>query len=365
MLSTIPTNENIADIKPYLPGKPIEEVQRELGLANIVKLASNENNWGLPEKIISELSETLKQLYRYPDGGAVALRSKLAAKLHLSKKQIVMGNGSDELLQIIALTYLNPDVEALISEGTFSEYKFVCKVVNCPTVQIPLKNYTYDLDGFHSQISPKTRAIFLCNPNNPTGTYIDEKRLRLFLSKVPSNVVVIIDEAYYEYAYGDDYPESVMLLSKYNNIIVLRTFSKIWSLAGLRLGYALAAENIIQNLNKARQPFNANRLALDAALLVLDQEKYMQNIKEKNSLERSKMIKKLKLMGLDVLDSRANFVFINTPIPAQKIFKKLLAKGIIIRAMDGFGFKNSIRVSIGLPEENDLFIKELKGVLEL
>ncbi len=356
-------NKNILDVKPYVPGKPIEEVQRELGLDRVVKLASNENNLGVPARVIEKVKNNVQDIFLYPDGTCFKLRNKLADKLGVNPDQLIFGNGSDELLQIIALAYLGEDKATLTSEGTFSEYAFVAQLLNSPKVVVPLKDYAFDLDGFVKALSDDISVIFLCNPNNPTGTYFNAKQLEEFLNKVSSETLVVIDEAYYEYAYGDDYPESVELLDKYPNIIVLRTFSKLYSLAGCRIGYGIASKEIVDVLNRARQPFNVNLLAQECALAVLDEEEWIDEVRNKNEEQKQCLYAELEKLGVKYLPTKANFIFLNIEKDAMEIFQALMKKGVIIRPMVGFGFPESIRVTIGLPEENKFFIQCLKEVL--
>ncbi len=364
----IDVNPNIAAIKPYTPGKPIEDVQREFGLSRVIKLASNENNMGLPASVQAELTTKIAELFLYPDGAVFKLRQALAKRHQLDESAFVFGNGSDELLLLIALAYLGPNKEALVSEGTFSEYAFSAHVVNAPIKTVPLKDYTYDLDAFAAAITPQTRVIFLCNPNNPTGTIFSSAALDSFIEKVPSNVLVVLDEAYFEFAVGSTtpdgsvYPDGRDFLRHYDNLIVLRTFSKMWSLAGCRIGYGMASPAIIEALNKARQPFNVNRYAQEAALLMLKQTSWETEIRSFVDAEKSRLMDGLVAIGLSPIKSSANFIFVEVNQPGSKLFDKLLQKGVIIRAMDGFGFPQAIRVTVGLPNENDAFITALKEV---
>ncbi|OGI09477.1 MAG: histidinol-phosphate transaminase [Candidatus Margulisbacteria bacterium GWF2_35_9] len=357
-------NENVDDIKPYIPGKPIEEVQRELGLDQIVKLASNENNRGIPQNVINKLQTKIQDLFLYPDGSLFRLRKKLAQYYKIDADQLIFGNGSDELLQMIAFTYLNKNKEVLISEGTFSEYTFAAKLVNAPIKYVSLKDYTYDLEAIAMRISAKTRVVFLCNPNNPTGTYFNVSTFESFMKKVPPKVLVVIDEAYYEYASGDDYPETIKYLKRYENIILLRTFSKVWSLAGCRIGYGIASPKVIASINKSRQPFNVNRFAEESALAMLDEKEWVHSITAETKKQMAYLYSELDKMKISYLSSRANFVFMTLKHDAKDVFDRLLRKGIIIRPMTGFGYVNSIRVTIGLPHENKLFIEALKKVLQ-
>ena len=357
-------NKHIENILPYVPGKPIEEVKRELGLKSVVKLASNENNRGIPEVVVKKLEKKIADLFLYPDGSLYELRKILALKYAVTESQLVFGNGSDEILQLLALAYLSAEKEVLISEGTFSEYEFCARLVNASFLKVPLKDFTYDLQAFAQAVTAKTAVIFLCNPNNPTGTYFSQQELVSFLDSISSDILVVIDEAYYEYAVGDDYPESLSLLSKYKNIIILRTFSKIWTLAGLRIGYSLSSEEIAKSLNKARQPFNVNRFAEVAALAMLEEKGWVEAVLKDINAEKEYFYKEFEKLGLKYLPSKTNFIFLFLPIPAKQAFEALLKKGIIVRPMNGFGYPDSIRVTIGLREENRLFIAQLSEILE-
>jgi histidinol-phosphate aminotransferase len=356
----IDMNDNIKDIAKYIPGKSIEEVQREYNLCNIIKLASNENNLGVPANVVEKVYAKLKDVYLYPDGGSYKIRQKLAEHFGLEDDQIIMGNGSDEILQIIALVYLNNNKTAIMSTNTFSEYGFVSRLANAQRIEVPLKNYKYDLLEMSNQIDDSVRLIFLCNPNNPTGTYFSHQELDLFLNKVPENILVVIDEAYYEYAYGDDYPNSLEFLGKYQNIIILRTFSKAYSLAGCRVGYAISSKKIIDSLNKARQPFNINSLAQEFVFAVLDEKDWIDKVRRMNEEQKKYLYQELDKLDCDHLKTKANFIFINIKRDAQSVFKYLLKKGLIIRPMNSFGYPQSIRVTVGLPEENKYFIECLK-----
>jgi histidinol-phosphate aminotransferase len=361
---SVEVNPHIDRIRPYIPGKPIDEVKRDLGLPSAIKLASNENNWGIPGSVKRKLARKIKDLFLYPDGTLYKLRAELAKIYNVDKGQLIFGNGSDEILQLVALTYLGPDKEALLSEGTFSEYEFCARLVNAPFQTIPLKNYAFDLEAFAKSITSKTRVIFLCNPNNPTGTYYSKTELDTFMEQVPSHVLVVLDEAYFEFAQGDDYPNGLDYLAKYPRVIVLRTFSKIWSLAGLRLGYGIASEKLISEINKARQPFNVNRFSEEAALLMLAQKNWARDIVKKVGTEKNKLYQRLDVLGVSYLKSRTNFVFIHLNRPAKDVAEALLKRGVIVRPMNGFGFPAAIRVTIGLPKENIAFIKALKEVIK-
>lgn len=356
-------NEYLQKITPYVPGKPIEEVQREFGLKKVIKLASNENNLGLPSSVIKKIKKTVFEAFLYPDGTCFELKKSLAKHYELTEDNFVLGNGSDEILQLIALTYLQDGDEVLLSEGTFSEYKFVAQIVNAGIRAVPLKDYTYDLDGFLKQVTSKTKVIFLCNPNNPTGTYFSQAKLVTFLKKISPEALIVMDEAYYEYASGDDYPETIPLLKEYPNLIILRTFSKIFSLAGFRIGFGIAHPEIIKSLNTVRQPFNINYLAQKAAVEVLKQQGWLSTVFKFNEAGKKYLYAELAKLKVKYLPTKTNFIFIETDRLGVEIFRALLKKGIIIRPMAGFGFEKAIRVSIGTLEECKAFIKEFKKVL--
>ncbi|MEK6556792.1 MAG: histidinol-phosphate transaminase [Candidatus Margulisiibacteriota bacterium] len=357
-------NAHIANLQPYVPGKPIEEVERDYGLTHIIKLASNENTWGIPTSVRRKLYPKLKDIFRYPDGSLYRLRTKLSHQLNIRPDQLIFGNGSDELLQIIALAYLGSDKEVLVSAGTFSEYQFCATLVNAPTHVIPLLKHTYALTTFAEAVGPKTSVIFLCNPNNPTGTAFGTRSFEAFMKKVPSHVLVILDEAYFEYAQGEGHLDGLRYVSQYPNLMILRTFSKLWALAGLRLGYGVAHSSLVAGLSKARQPFNVNRFAEEAALLMLDEPGWAQKVRNELDREKRKIYRSLDRLGVSYLVSRANFIFIELGQSASEICEALLHMGIIVRALNGFGFPEAIRVTVGRPSENKAFLSAFEKVLK-
>ncbi len=356
-------NPNISPLIPYLPGKPIENVKKEFGLSTVVKLASNENPFGPSSQVKSIITQAINEINLYPDGAAVDLKSALSVFYQCPSDYFMIGNGSDELLALIALTYLNPFCEALISEGTFSEYYFAARLANSCVTRIALNDFTYNLDAFAHKLSAKTKVVFLCNPNNPTGTYFSQTVLEKFLNQVDSTILVVLDEAYHEYADAPDYPNSLLLLSRYPNLIILRTFSKVYGLAGLRIGYAISAPDIIAALNKVREPFNVNRLAQVAGIAALADQAHVRQTVLHNLNEKIRFYQQLEQLKLAFLPSQGNFILIHTPKSGEEIFQSLLKRGLIIRPLNGFGFPKSIRVTLGLTEENNSFFYNFKEVL--
>ncbi len=350
----------IKDLVPYKPGKPIEDVKREYGLTEVIKLASNENPLGSSPKAKEAIRKCLEELYLYPDGNITDLRDALAKKFNIKSSQVLPSSGSDEMVDIIAKTFINPGDEVILADVTFPRYLTTTKMMGGTPVIVPLKDFTYDLEGIKSKITDKTQLIWLCNPNNPTGTMFTEKTLIEFLDAVPKNIVVVYDEAYIEYVTRDDYPkDSIALLDKYPNILLLRTFSKIYGLAALRVGYTMASEEIITNLNKVRGPFNVNTLAQAAAIAALDDEEFIKKSYDINVEGKEYLYKAFEEMGIQYAPSETNHIFLDSKKDCQEVFTALQKKGMIIRPMYG----TFIRVSIGTMAENRRFIELLKELL--
>jgi histidinol-phosphate aminotransferase len=353
-------------IRAYEPGKPIDEVKRELGLEKVMKLASNENPYGPSEKVVEAIVSSLSDINRYPDGGCFRLRKALSEKLHVPGENIVFGNGSDELIILALRAFLSPGEEVILSDPTFLVYKIASEIAEAGIVTVPAVNFKYDLEGMLSRVTGKTRMIFIVNPENPTGEYINRRELEDFVERLPSHVIVFIDEAYYEFAKGGDYPESLSMTEREDrNVVVSRTFSKAYGLAGLRLGYAVARKDIAAALNKVREPFNVNSIAQAAALAALEEESAMKRSVASVEKEKKKLIAALADMDVEFVPSKTNFVLINTKRDSKKIFRDLLGKGIIVREMSPWDLEGFVRVSLGLPEENEAFIKEFRRVIEV
>ena len=355
-----PTVDNIV---PYIPGKAIEEVVKELGLSQVIKMASNENPLGCPVSWAS-LQEAFDKVHYYPHPSSSGLFEALGAHFNLPTSRFVLGNGSDEVIQFLGMAYLNPGEEVLTSDHTFSEYAFVAHLMDARLISVPMTAaYTIDLEGMLKAITPKTKLIFIANPNNPTGTIVAGDPLKRFLDQVPSSIIVVLDEAYAEYAQSAEFVSGVCLLEQYPNVVVLRTFSKLYGLAGFRIGYGIAHESVIAQLQKVRPPFNVNSLALKAAILALDSQSHVAESLKINAEGLAYFYQELTQMGLGYLPSQANFVCIFLPILAKEAFEGLLKEGIIVRALPSFDLPYAIRVTVGLPAHNQLFIQKLKGLL--
>ncbi|MFH1394682.1 MAG: histidinol-phosphate transaminase [Candidatus Omnitrophota bacterium] len=345
-------------VNPYQPGKPIEEVKREYNLKNVIKLASNENPLPPSPKVLEAIAESAKNVARYPDGSCFQLKECLSRKLEVSNNSIVFGNGSDEIIILALRAFINPGDEVIISSPTFSVYKIAATIENAVIKEIPARNYKYDLEAMYKAITKNTKIIFIANPDNPTGTYVPDNDLRAFVEKVPKDIFVFIDEAYYEFARGGDYPETLDMIKRQDrNVIIARTFSKAYGLAGLRVGYSVAREDIAMLLNKVREPFNVNSIAQAAAIAALEDKEHLQASVNLVLSEKEKFYQKFKSLGLEYIPTRANFIAVNTKRDSKQIFNFLLTKGIIVREMSAWGLDGFIRVNIGLPEENEMFFK--------
>lgn len=351
----------VTQLHPYIPGKPIEELERELGISNIVKLASNENPLGPSDNVLSAINEASKELARYPDGNGFSLKRVLADKYQCAIEQITLGNGSNDVLELIARAFVSTDDEVMFSEYAFAVYPIVTQAIGATAVVVPARNYGHDLEAMATLITDKTKLIFIANPNNPTGTYLDSKRLERFISNVPSHTLVVLDEAYVEY--GDNEMESIAWLSQYDNLIITRTFSKAYGLAGLRIGYGLSHPEVADLINRVRQPFNANSLALAAATVALNDEHYLTQTKSLNDAGMAQLTAGFTLLDLDFIPSKGNFITVDVKRSGEKVFAELLQLGVIIRPVANYGLTNHVRVSIGLESENQRFLDALEQII--
>ena len=349
---------DIASLVPYVPGKPIEELQREMGLPRAIKLASNENPVGPSPKALAVLAETASTLHRYPDGGAFRLRGALAHRWKVTPDQVILGNGSDELLGLLARAFLSPGDEAVMAEQTFVIYKMEVQAAHGVVVEVPQKHWHHDLPAMAAAITDKTRLLFVCNPNNPTGTIATKTEVAALMARVPDHVVVVFDEAYYEYVRHPEFPESIDYVKAGRPVIVLRTFSKIYGLAGLRIGYGMTSPEITGYLNRIRPPFNANSMAQQAALAALEDEAHVTASRSLTHSEMDKVRRGLQRLGFEALPSEANFLYFDAKKDGREVFNALLREGIIVRHIQG----SMLRVTIGLPDENQLFLSALESV---
>lgn len=352
----------VASLEPYQPGKPVEELERELGITNIIKLASNENPLGASPAALECLKKP-GDLSRYPDGNGFRLKSALAEKHVVAQDQIVLGNGSNEILELVTRAFVTPQHEVIFSEHAFAVYPLVTQAVGATAVVVPAKKLGHDLRGFARAITDNTRLVFIANPNNPTGTWIPRAELEDFLQNVPDNIIVVLDEAYFDYVQEEQYPSGLTLIDKYKNLLVTRTFSKAYGLAGMRIGYGIAHSQLIDLLNRVRQPFNINSMALLMAEAALADSDYLNKTIQLNVSGMRQLESACLDMGLTFIPSVGNFLCIHTVRPGREIFRKLLHEGVIIRPIENYGLPEWIRVTVGLEQENVRFIKALRKVI--
>ncbi len=356
---SLQVHPNISSLVPYSPGKPLDELERELGISNAIKLASNENPLGPSPKAQAILAGGVATLHRYPDGGAHYLRRALAERWKVSADQVIVGNGSDEVISLLIKAFIAPGEEAVMADHTFVMYKLSVQGAHGVPVEVPLKDWRHDLSAMAKAVTDKTRLLFLCNPNNPTGTMVSTAEVDAFLASLPEHVIVVFDEAYYEYVRSAEYPDSLQYVKQQRPVVVLRTFSKIYGLAGLRVGYGITTPEIVDYVNRIRPPFNANSLAQLAALGALEDEGHVAKSRANNEFEMNILEQGLTKLGMVVIPSQANFIYFDTKREGRQVFDALLREGVIVRHIKG----SMIRVTIGKPEENRRFLEVFDGVL--
>lgn len=356
--------KGILDLKPYIPGKPIEEVKRKLGLKEVVKLASNETSIGPSLLAVEAIKKEIENIHLYPEASSRALREKLAHKLKLDKEMLIVGNGADNIIGLIGMAFINEGDEVITGKITFPAYETITKIMGGKLISIKLKDFSFDLEKIIQRMNEKTKIIFLCNPNNPTGTIVTKGEVASFMKKIPQDVIVIFDEAYYDYVEDKNYPNSLSYVLEKKNVIIVRTFSKIAGIAGLRIGYGIAKLELASYLRRVVSPFPTNRLAQVAALASLDDEEHYKKVLKINQEGKKYFYKELKELGLFYVPTEANFIFIDLKENSGAIFEKLLKKGIIVRPGKTWGCPDFIRVTIGTDYENQKFIQALKDVLK-
>lgn len=355
---------NITRLKPYRPGKPIDEVKRELGLTDVVKMASNENVLGPSPKAIEAMQKAAEEVWLYPDAECFYLKEALAKKFGYKPENFALGTGSDEILHLIALAYFNAGDEIVFAEPSFVVYESQIHLMDCVCRPVPLKNLTHDLAAMRAAVNEKTKAVFICNPNNPTGTYSTQAEVEAFMDGLPDHVLVVFDEAYYEYVEAADYPRSLRYVEEGRNVVVLRTFSKIYALAGARVGYGIAKEDIIAHLNRVREPFNVNSIAQAGAIASLDDDEQVERTRRMNGEGKRYLYAEFEKMGLPYAPTESNFIFVDTQRDSLEVFQALLHLGVIVRTGgDVFGMPTFIRVTIGTREMNERFVAALRKVL--
>jgi len=354
-------HQHVLDLVAYEPGKPVEELAREMGLepSQIIKLASNENPLGPSPKALEAMREALNRAHFYPDGGGWALRNGIAQKLGLKRENVLLGNGSNEIIEFIGHAFLRPGDEVVTAKHSFAVYTLMAQLFGATTVEVPDPGYTHDLNAMLAAITAKTRQLFIANPNNPTGTMVGQEAIDRFMERVPDHVLVIFDEAYFEFL--DNPPDVIRYVREGRNVVVMRTFSKIQGLANLRIGYGLAPEKVAVVLQKTRQPFNANGIAQAGALAGLDDLDHMKKTRALTHEGRNYLQAEFTAMGLEFVPSVANFVLVRVG-DGDAVFQTLLRRGLIVRAMRSYKLPEWIRVSVGTMDQNRRFIAELKAI---
>lgn len=351
-------------IRPYVPGKPIEEVVRELNLkGEIIKLASNENPLGTSPLALNAMKAGITESFLYPDDNCYHLREKLAQRFKVDQNNIIVGNGSVEILPILTLAYLGPDGSAIISKGSFIWYRIAVHIADGEIIEVPMKNYAHDLTAMLSAIKSNTKLIFIDNPTNPAGTMVNKREIDEFFKRVPDHVLIVLDEAYYEYIHDPNYPDSFKYFNQKKNILILRTFSKIYGLAGARLGYGFAGADIISNLMKLRISFNVNRISQIAGIAALDDFDFVKQGRKLNEAGKAFLYDAYKRLGLHYVPSYGNFVFVDFDRDSNIVFQALQQRGIITRTVKEYGFPNALRITIGTEEQNRSLIDALEKIL--
>jgi len=364
----VPIRPNVLGMEPYVPGKPIEEVKRELGLDRVVKLASNENPFGPSPLAIEAVRRAAESMHMYPDGASFELKQAISGKFEIPMSQIMVGNGSDELIHLLGILFLSePQDELMMGDPGFSRYDASAHLAASKLVKIPLdEHYVHDLDAMAAAVNENTRIVYIANPNNPTGTIVRRDAVTRFLDRIPDSVVVVLDEAYYEYAmHLSDFPISLEYIrAGRENVVGLRTFSKAQGLAGIRVGYGFASERVVDAMNRAREPFDVNRLAQVAAIAALEDDEHVRITVEHNRRGLELLAGAFREVGAEPCESYANFIYADFHRPTRPIYQALLHKGVITRPGDLLGNPTCLRVSIGTQEEMNIFVEELKSVMK-
>jgi histidinol-phosphate aminotransferase len=353
----------IENLKPYVPGKPVSELERELGITDSIKLASNENPLGPSPKVQAALTAQYAELTRYPDGGAYALREALATKHQVDANCVTIGNGSNDVLDMVARVFLYPGRESLFSQHAFAVYPLSSMAVGATLKMAPAKNFGHDLAAMQGMVNENTGVVWIANPNNPTGTWLTHDELYAFVKSIPAKVIVVIDEAYFEYVHEADYPDASQWLGEFPNLLVTRTFSKAYGLASLRIGYGLSHPDVADLLNRVRQPFNANSFAQAAALAALQDQDYLQKSVALNDAGLKQLSDGFERLGLAYIPSVGNFISVDVGRPAAEVDQALLKQGVITRPVENYGLPNTLRISVGLEQENARCLQALEAVL--
>ncbi len=358
------TRANVQSISPYIPGKPIEEVRRELGLKGaILKLASNENPLGPSPLAVKAVRKYLKEINLYPDDGCYLLGKRLALHLGVGEDQLIFGNGSVEVIDFIVKSFVAPGDHVVMADQAFIMYRIAAKVADAQITAVPLKNFTHDLEAMAQAVTSRTKVVFVANPNNPSGTMVNQDQVKEFLRKVPQSCLVVMDEAYYEYIKRPDFPDCIKLLADYPHLIILRTFSKIYGLAGMRLGYGIGHPELIAAIRKVRLPFNINLMAQVACRAALDDVKHIETSRQINDQGKEFLYRQFEQMGLFYVPSEGNFILIDPEIDSQQIFQDLQRMGVIVRTVKNYGYPTALRVTVGTLRQNKKLVRCLKSAI--
>ena len=357
-------NSSIKSLTPYEPGKPIEDLEREYGIKNAVKLASNESPLGPSPKVLTALEEVISGVHRYPDGNGFRLKEALSSKHSVDMSVLTLGNGSNDIIEFVARCFLSPKDNAIYSKYAFAVYPLIVQALGAEGIEVEAKDWGHDLQSMLEAINKDTKIVFIANPNNPTGTFIKKNEMIRFLEKVPSQVIVLLDQAYFDYSNYESEDVSFSLVEDFPNLVISRTFSKAYGLAGLRVGYSVSSSNIADYLNRVRQPFNVNSLALAAAESAIKDDEHLEKCLRINKDEKERLYKYFISHGYDFIESFANFVSFDCKDSSNEVFKRLLLKGVIARSMDIYKMPNHLRVTLGLPEENSIFMESLTSLKE-
>jgi len=355
--------KGVQKLRPYIPGKPLSVLERELGIKDAIKLASNENPLGTSPLVKQLIAQDSLDWARYPDGSGYELTAALAKKHQIKASSITLGNGSNDLLEMVARVFLTTDDETIFSQYAFAVYYLASQAVGATIKIVPAMDYGHDLDGFLTAITNKTKVIWIANPNNPTGTWLNKTKLKDFLKTVPPHIIVVVDEAYIEYVNETEYPNSSLWLSEFENLMVMRTFSKVYGLASLRVGYCLSSPALADLLNRVRQPFNVNMLAQKAACIALTDQDFVAKSVKLNQQSMQQMAEGLTKIGCQIIPSVGNFILVDIGRPAAPIDLKLQQQGVITRSVENYGLINHLRISLGLAEENQKCLAILAEVL--
>jgi histidinol-phosphate aminotransferase len=356
-------NQAVQTLEPYQPGKPVEELTRELGITDVVKLASNENPRGPGAGVRAALQRAATSLSRYPDGSGYRLKQALAAHLGVEPAALTLGNGSNDVLELVAAVALSPGTEAVVSAHAFVVYPLAVIAHGGTLVTVPARAWGCDLEAMAAAVTPRTRLLFIANPNNPTGTWVTTAQLTAFLDRMPAHVLVVLDEAYFEYLTDPDYPDGVDLSRRYPNLVVTRTFSKIHGLAALRIGYAVSSVAVADVMNRVRQPFNVSSVGLECAEAALTDRDFVTLSRRLNDEGKAQLVQGVDQLGVAYIPSGGNFLAIDLRQPARPVYEALLRRGVIVRPIAGYGMPNHLRVTVGLREENARFLDALGAVL--